>query len=817
VRFAPSAAVLVLALSAGAAQASIWPTAIARTERELASPEVELRRQAARRLSRLPPKARSRLLERALGDADVEVRLAAAEVGKGLDDFEIGQRVLTWLSDPEPRLRLAAAEILRVRPSDAALLSLGRALSDADPAVRTAAARALGSSRSADAVVALLGRLDDPVPDVREAVADALGRVGDRRAVVPLIGKIEDTVPSVRRAVARALGELFDPRAVSALVLVLRDADEAVRVAVLDALGRLGDPSAVPSIVAVLNARATGAVRESSLRALGRIGSPEAFAAMVAELAYDEPDRDRATVLQALGRAGSRAADALRACLSARSALFVADGCVLGLGLVGAAPDAALVRSALTRGDVSPFAAFSSLASLGNRDALPVVLERIADDDPTLRRAAREAAASLLSPEEPDGRAVDPLLRALARRIPLDERVELVALLGRTGSKRAAEPLATVAGSATDPGLLSAAFEALGRLGPTVHERVFLTGLDSEYGKVRLAAALSLRRVASGALAGELLRRLAEAPEADREALALALAGAASRTTDRKLVSKVERLLQSSLGADRDALLEVLGQLPNGQGVAALARFATARNGTADRRKVAEVVAGVAQARPLLASLALDADGSVRASAVWSLASLATPAELPLLERALGDRDGTVAANAAVALARAGARLKTDVAAALCKATADPRANVRSNALAGLRLSGRRCDAASMERLLLRDRSDIVREAAARTLSHGSPSEADKKLLARCALDDERENVAAACAEPAFPLPTETDWVLVYVVPAGEIEPLPTAPFAIVFSDGTRRFGRSDRRGAVFERLAPRGEISLGASLPFSD
>jgi hypothetical protein len=38
-----------------------------------------------------------------------------------------------------------------------------------------------------------------------------------------------------------------------------------------------------------------------------------------------------------------------------------------------------------------------------------------------------------------------------------------------------------------------------------------------------------------------------------------------------------------------------------------------------------------------------------------------------------------------------------------------------------------------------------------------------------------------------------------------------------VFSDGTRRFGRSDRRGAVFERLSPRGEISLGASLPFSD
>lgn len=810
-RLALSAFVLAGAL-ATSAQASIWPTAISRTERELASPEVELRRQAVRRLTRLPPKARTRLLERALGDSDVEVRLTAAEVAKGLDDFDIGARVLTWLSDPEPRLRLAAADVLRVRPSDAALLSLGRALSDADPAVRTAAARALGESRSADAVVALLGRLDDPVPDVREAVADALGRVGDKRAVVPLIGKVEDTVPSVRRAVARALGELYDARAVSALVLVLRDADESVRVAVLDALGRLGDATAVPSIVAVLNARATGAVREASLRALGRIGSPDAFAAMVAELSFDEPERDRATVLAALGRAGARAADALRACLSARAALGVADGCVVGLGLVGEPADATLVRAALTRGEVSPFAAFSALASLGNREALPAVLERIADDDPTLRRAAREAAAVLLSPEESDGRAVDPLIRALGRRVPLDERVELVQLLGRTGSKRAAEPLSTIASSATDPQLLAAAFEALGSLGPTGQERVFLTGLDSEHGKVRLAAALALRRVASGALANELLRRLAQAPEADREALSFALAGAAARATERSLPVRIERLARASRDGDRDALLEVLSQLPNAAGLPALRRFAAAGEKSFDRRKVAEVVAGITQARPLLSALARDSDASVRASAIWSLATVATAAELPLIERALGDRDGAVAANGAAALGRAAVRLKADVAAALCKASADQRASVRTNALSALALVGRRCDAASMERLLLRDRSDSVRQAAARALVNGAPSELEKKLLARCALDDARESVASACGAAPQPAPAETDWVLVYVVPAGEIEAAPNAAFSLVFADGTRRFGRADRRGAVFERFAPRGAVSLGAS-----
>ena len=47
-------------------------------------------------------------------------------------------------------------------------------------------------------------------------------------------------------------------------------------------------------------------------------------------------------------------------------------------------------------------------------------------------------------------------------------------------------------------------------------------------------------------------------------------------------------------------------------------------------------------------------------------------------------------------------------------------------------------------------------------------------------------------------------------MPTGGTAPVSGAPFALRFADGTERFGSADRRGAVFERSAPRGAVELG-------
>jgi HEAT repeat protein len=806
---------LLVATSAGA---SIWPSAARRVEQALADPDPEIRRRGARELGELTRAAARRLVGVALADPDVEVRLSAVEVARRIVLVDLGERLSAWLSDPEARIRLAAAEALRELPSENALPALGRASSDADARVRSAVARALGASESAQAVVPLLGRLDDPVPDVRREVVAALGRLGDRRAVVPLLARVMDPVAPVRRVAARALGELADPRAVSALVLVLRDADEGVRVAALDAVGKLGDASAVSSVIAGLDDPAP-AVRAAALGALGRLGTPEAFAALVARLGESDIDLD--TVLAALERAGPRALPALRGCVDSQSVLGSADGCARALARVGDASDVERVRAALERGALTPAVALGAFGSLGGPSALSPALERLTDPDPSVRIAAVGALIELLDPAHPDGRAVDPLLRALrARGVPAAERALLVRLLGRSGAARAGEPLSRVARESTDILMILAAHTALGELGQRGFDDVLLSGLDHDSGAVRGSAALALRRVASGSTAGRLLERL-ERPGQDRDAIGIALPGAVSRASDAEsLPAKIARLLGASRGPFRDALIEALGAT-GARALAALGELARSRD-AADRAKVAEVLGALPGGQPLLATLAKDPNARVRAAAVWSLGAVEARDSAALLLDGLADPDPAVAANAAAALGRVTARSGATPVAKLCAALPGGPAGVRANILSALRLARAGggsgsvpCGTEVILRSLRRDPVPAVRSAAARLLFTATEPSA-REALARCSEQDESSAVARACSEPPPAAPSTVEPLLVYVVPTGETEPAPLAPFALSFADGTLRLGVADRRGAVFEPRAPRGFVNL-ALVPAGD
>jgi HEAT repeat protein len=803
-------AALVL-LTVSPAGASIWPSAAARIERELRLEDPVARRKAAEAIAELPRGPGRRLLDLALSDPNADVRLAAAEVAGRIQADRLGARLSAWLSDPDSRIRLAAAETLAVRPDQNALGALSRASSDADQGVRAAVARALGASGSADAVVPLLGRLDDPVPEVRRHVVLSLGRLRDPRAVIPLLAKVEDSSGVVRRAVARSLGALGDARAVGALVLVLRDSDESVRVAALDAVGRLGDPSAVSSVIAVLS-DAKQEVRAAAVRALGRLGTTEATAAVVAELS--RPGADVEQLIAALAHGRERAVASLRACVDARGGYRAADGCVLSLGSLGDASDVPRIRRALERAEVSPRAALTAFGMLGSADALPTVLEHLENTDASVRRAALLSLVPLLDPERPDGRAVDPLVRALrARGRSPGERSSVLILLGRTRAARAAIVLADVAKNATDPSMAAAAMDALGAIGSAGFDGVLLKGLDHEDGAVRAAAALALRRAGSGRAAQAVLARLEGAAGQDPGALAIALPGVARRSSDPGLVSRLARLLRASRGAERDGLIEALGETGPGA-LAVLTRVGQSPD-AADRAKVAEVLAGRPDGIALARRLARDRDTATRATAVWALGSIGTAADIAFIRSALEDREASVAANAAAALGRLAVRARISSGPLLCPLLRHAGPGVRVNALGALGLSGVACDAGSVEALLSRDRSASVRAAAARLLAKtgGKPAE---DALARCTDEEESARVAALCTGYVPANPRRVEPVLVYVVPSGETLPAPGAAYALEFSDGVQRIGKADRRGAVYERRAPAGALALGL-WPLSD
>jgi HEAT repeat protein len=813
---AVTAAALALSLAAPT-QAFTWPNAAERVEKELAKSDVAARRRAASQLGELPEGVGKRLVLQALGDADADVRLSAANLVLERRIRGTGEAVLAWLNDPDRRIRLAAADILRLDPVDKAVAPLGRVLGDPDSGVRSAAAAALASIGAKDSVLPLLGHLDDAVPQVRIAVVRALSRIRDSRAVVPLIGKVQDSRPAVRRAVVRALGELGDPRAVSALVLALRDSDDSVRIAALEALGALGDKGSTLAISALVEDDPRSPVRAAALEALARIGTPEALDRVVSALETDDPADPMAPARRALGSAGKSAAKRLEQCLAGQPSKRVADGCALALSDIGAPKAAKTIVSALRRGVVSSTSALAALTSLADPSALPTVLEHLSESDPTVRRAAVDATAALLDPRKPDGRAVDPIAKALEHaRSHHAERAALSRLLGRTGSPRAVPLLKPLAEAADAVELRIAAIEALGMIPPVGQDETLLEALDAEEPSVRLAAALALRRAASGAAARALLDRLDRSAEQDRGAVAVALGGALSRSKDPAMLERALSLLEASRGGQRDALIEAIGRFPGKKAVERLGALARQSGDVADRAKIAEALSGRGDALAELERLAADADGSVRANAIWALGSVAGAPQKKVLARAAEDRDVAVAGNAVAALGRLGRRHKLDVRTDLCSRLADTRPYVRANALAALRVAGARCSSDRERTMVGEDRSEAVRRAGAALLANvpGKDPARDRDALEACAADDPDGSVAAACAARPEKVPATTDPVAVYVVPMGESEPVARAPFALVLADGLMRLGVADRRGELFEKEAPTGELTLTVPAP---
>ena len=698
--------------------------------------------------------------------------------------------------------------------------------------MRAAAAAALGRSAAPEAVAGLLGRLDDSAVEVKTSAIRALSRLGDARAVVPLISKIEDPRPEVRRAVARALGEIGDARAQSALVLLLRDGDETVRVAAIGALGALAEPGTTPSLAMLLSADTSMPVRRAAIDALSSIGGSEALSALVRKLGVHLEDRD--AIVAALGRMGASAAPALSSCLTSETLSERLDGCALALAEAFGRDAGPALRDAVRRGRVSPAVALTALAETGHADALLLVLEHLGHDDPGVRKSALAAAGKLLDPRRPDGRAVEPLERAFdAGRSRRADRIEILRLLGRTGSPRAVTLLGPIADRADDLELRVTALSALGSIAADGTRPVLLRALSDREPSVRLAAALSLRKIASPGNASELLDRLERAESQDRLGLSLALGGAFAGADSPALVQRLERAIERSRDGERDALIEALSQVPAqaGDGAKRALDRLSQRADPADRRKVAEVSGLEAGSRARLIRLAADTDPAVRANALWALGAVGTAAELAVVERAFDDRDLSAAANAVTAYGRLGKRVGVDVKEALCRALQARRPALRASALSAARYAGVRCADARERRLLADDASAAVRRAAALLVRDVASSPDDQRVLRRCVAEEPDGATALACG-PAEGRPRARNSgpaegrqtpsagaarALVFVVPVGEASAIPRAPFALVRPDGLVRHGIADRRGAVFEVGLPDGTLELAVPALFDD
>ncbi len=816
--------VALLAMTAPSAHALVWPDVPQRIERALHSTDPGARRAAAVELRTLGLQQAAPLLEIALADSDVEVRWAAADAAMHLRWAPATEKVLPWLGDRDTRLRIKACEVARSLPSPRAVSSLSRALSDADAAVRGPAAEALGEQASLDAVPPLLGKLDDPSPPVRIQVVRALAHLRDKRAVVPLVGKVQDSVSEVRREVARALGDLGDVRASQALLLQLRDNIPEVRLEALRSLGRLRAGDAVDAI-APLTSEHTTAVRQTALEALGRIATPEAIKVLVTMLGQGDDgtgNLDHTPVRDAVVSAGPAAIPQVAAVLRMPTvSTTTATSAAWVLGELGSSPSSEKVVdtivAAMRRGVLPSAAALRALGRIGDPAAVPVVLEFALDPSPQVRNEALVAAASLLDPDKPDGRVVEPLVAALRDpRLSTAERAQVATLLGRTGAARAAAPLVSLA-SAKDRALRLAAIDALGVLGAATdaatsdtRDDVLVPLLTDTDAGLRLHAALALSRAGGAKARDALFAKLATSEETDRAAVLTALGGVLSRVPTAEAIKRLEHELELSAGADRDALLVAMARAKTPEAMPALARAAKSEFAE-DRRAIATLLPArsVSEAAPIATTLLADSDASVRAQAAWSLGSMGDASSAPALLKLAqsGDMDSSIDATAALARIAARAHDKDHAAQWLCPLLDHTHPYVRANALTGLGLAGARCqDGTKERRMLLFDDADVVRAAASRAVGRTDPE--DIRALEACAANDRAGAVARRCRAPFHP-PRASDPLLVYVIAEDGSLPVPKSAYAISLADGLVHVGTSDRRGGVFDPVTPAGEVAL--------
>ena len=174
------------------------------------------------------------------------------------------------------------------------------------------------------------------------------------------------------------------------------------------------------------------------------------------------------------------------------------------LGALRATGEGPAIVAAMRRGVLPAAAALHALVGAGTPGEVPVVLEFVADPSPVVRDEALAAAAALLDPRRPDGRAVEPLAAALRDPRPAPpQRARMAMLLGRTGAARAA-PLLVELARAQDASLRLAAIDALAVLGPSddpAAEDALLRALAASDAVLRLHAALALAQAGRSARA----------------------------------------------------------------------------------------------------------------------------------------------------------------------------------------------------------------------------------------------------------------------------------------------------------------------------
>ena len=356
-------------------------------------------------------------LTASLGDPDAVVRANSAQglgrLGRAADwtvryqdesmldllrSDAVALPLIDALQDPAAMVRAQAATSLSVLAIPAALPALISLLRDPDREVRAAAAFAAGKLGAPESLPILLEILRDGSREARRRAAVSLRFLGDAEAVPALMDALADQSRLVQEEAAATLGHLGDPRAVPALMNaltatnIMAEERRILREYLFTALGNLGDRQAVPALIRGLEDYERH-VRVAVISALERLGGPDAEDAMINLVDRDRyGDRAGSAIrrgIRALAKVGSvRAMPTLRLVIEEGHEQFVPEAARALRQLGDTITAADMVEWLNSPNSYYRLRAVLALPALIGGDALPQLLDALADRDATVRAAA---------------------------------------------------------------------------------------------------------------------------------------------------------------------------------------------------------------------------------------------------------------------------------------------------------------------------------------------------------------------------------------------------------------------------------------------
>lgn len=194
--------------------------------RDLRSPDDDVRRRAAIRLSRVEHSSAVPALEDLLLDEDAAVRAAAVESLSRIGDRRCLEVLERFLCESRPDSYRAAEALVKWGRN--ALPAYRRALDEASTPVRIAVAEALGRLRDPAAVPHLLAALHDPSELMVQAAVKALMRIPDEEALLALAEGLDRCPRSTKLDIIDVLRKHRVQAAAPGLCRQLDDPDQAI-------------------------------------------------------------------------------------------------------------------------------------------------------------------------------------------------------------------------------------------------------------------------------------------------------------------------------------------------------------------------------------------------------------------------------------------------------------------------------------------------------------------------------------------------------------------------------------------------------------